>query len=203
MELTIDNFTYSIGKNRDIKLENGIYYFKCCKCGKYKPVEEFEKRWNHSKTEKNNLRSDCKKCRCEESRLYHFYRRRRYTDQVAKDIMIHLDKFKHDMDYHTKVILLRHAKQYAKKIGIEFAITIKDINIPALCPILNKPFILHDKSYTYSIDRIDNSKGYIKGNVAIISRLANIMKNKATEEELTNFSKNILSYIKKQSKLRE
>ena len=40
MELTIDNFTYSIGKNRDIKLENGIYYFKCCKCGKYKPVEE-------------------------------------------------------------------------------------------------------------------------------------------------------------------
>ena len=148
MELTIDNFTYSIGKNRDIKLENGIYYFKCCKCGKYKPVEEFEKRWNHSKTEKNNLRSDCKKCRCEESRLYHFYRRRRYTDQVAKDIMIHLDKFKHDMDYHTKVILLRHAKQHAKKIGIEFAITIKDINIPALCPILNKPFILHDKSYT-------------------------------------------------------
>lgn len=43
MELTIDNFTYSIGKNRDIKFENGIYYFKCCKCGKYKPVEEFEK----------------------------------------------------------------------------------------------------------------------------------------------------------------
>ena len=41
--------------------------------------------------------------------------------------MIHLDKFKHDMDYHTKVILLRHAKQHAKKIGIEFAITIKDI----------------------------------------------------------------------------
>ena len=192
MELTIDNFTYSIGKNRDIKFENGIYYFKCCKCGKYKPVEEFEKRWNHSKTEKNNLRSDCKKCRCEESRLYHFYRRRRYTDQVAKDIMIHLDKFKHDMDYHTKVILLRHAKQHAKKIGIEFAITIKDINIPALCPILNKPFILHDKSYTYSIDRIDNSKGYTKDNIQWVCLGINYMKSKSTDDKLHEFIKLII-----------
>ena len=72
-----------------------------------------------------------------------------------------------------------------------------DLVIPDKCPILNKPFILHDKKYTYSIDRIDNSKGYIKGNICIISRLANMMKNWATNEELITFSENIVSYIKR------
>ena len=36
MDLTINNFTYSIGKNRKKKLENGLNNLKCCKCGKKK-----------------------------------------------------------------------------------------------------------------------------------------------------------------------
>ena len=35
-----------------------------------------------------------------------------------------------------------------------------------------------------SIDRKDSSKGYVKGNVAIISRRANLLKNNATIAEL-------------------
>lgn len=44
------------------------------------------------------------------------------------------------------------------------------------------------------IDKIDNSKGYVKGNIQIISMKANAMKNSASLEELHTFCKNILRY---------
>ena len=45
---------------------------------------------------------------------------------------------------------------------------------------------------SHSIDRIVNGKGYIKNNVWVISRLANIVKNDSTIDELKIFCKNII-----------
>jgi hypothetical protein len=36
-----------------------------------------------------------------------------------------------------------------------------------------------------SLDRIDNNKGHVKGNVRMISYRANVLKSDATVEELT------------------
>jgi hypothetical protein len=45
---------------------------------------------------------------------------------------------------------------------------------------------VHDGSPT--LDRIDNAKGYVKGNVCVISKKANTMKNNATPEEVRKLS---------------
>jgi hypothetical protein len=93
-------------------------------------------------------------------------------------------------------IIWYRSKQTAKARGFEFNLDIEDIIIPDKCPLLeiDLSFGVENKHLPnyYSIDRIDNSKGYIKGNVQIISRLANTMKNNATKEQLITFSKNIL-----------
>lgn len=200
MELIDNKRTYCINysgiyivfsKNRKFKIDNDKIYFFCIKCKQFKELDNFELKKD------NYIRSNCKQCRTEESRLYHYFRRRKFDENQVKEKMIHRDRLKHDKEYHYKAYLINHSKQRAIKKGLEFTITPDDIIIPDKCPILNKPFILLDNKYNYSLDRIDNSKGYIPGNVKVISRLANTMKNNATNEELEAFAHNILSYIKK------
>lgn len=74
--------------------------------------------------------------------------------------------------------IYNRAKSRANKKGIEFNIELSDIVIPDVCPVLKL------KEFTPSIDRIDPSKGYIKGNIRIISNRANMLKNNASVEEL-------------------
>jgi hypothetical protein len=48
--------------------------------------------------------------------------------------------------------------------------------------ILKFPERFNDKSYTASLDRIDSSKGYIKGNVQWVHKDINMMKNKLNQD---------------------
>lgn len=93
--------------------------------------------------------------------------------------------------------MIANARERSKIKGYEFSITDDDIVIPEVCPLLNVPFVLGEKGnyeYTPTIDRIDNSKGYTKDNIWIITKKANSMKNSATPEELNTFCSNILRY---------
>jgi len=114
------------------------------------------------------------------------------------------DKFKEKLckwreNNHEKAILLR-AKQRAKQKEFEFNLEVVDIVIPLKCPILDIEIIRNKKGglkeNSPSLDRIDNTKGYIKGNIMVISNKANTMKNNATPKELTKFARWILKIYK-------
>ncbi len=94
----------------------------------------------------------------------------------------------------------QRAKMRAKENGREFNLEVSDIVIPDVCPVLGISLNMNSgKSGAYrnspSLDRIDNSKGYTKDNIQVISQLANAMKCHATNEELHKFAQWILSNV--------
>lgn len=101
------------------------------------------------------------------------------------------------MDYRIKPPdskeIYRKLKQSAKKRNIEFTITVSDINdlsFPITCPVLGIPLRWHREMAqddSYSVDRVDTTKGYIPGNLEVISLKANRAKNNLTEEEIKKF----------------
>lgn len=90
-----------------------------------------------------------------------------------------------------ELYLLRSAKARANKNGLAFDITINDIHIPNFCPNLDIPLecsVGKVSQNSPSIDRKIPSLGYIKGNIQVISHLANSMKNCATPYLLLKFA---------------
>ena len=86
------------------------------------------------------------------------------------------------------------ARTRSRQNGAEFTIIKEDIIIPKICPILGLELV---KGNGYlpnamSLDRVDYEKGYIPGNVRVISRKANIMKADLTIDLLEK----IINYIK-------
>lgn len=95
-------------------------------------------------------------------------------------------------DRNVEKRMYKNAKSRATRANILFNLEVSDIVVPPKCPILNIDF-KHDnrkipKFNSPSLDRIDNNKGYVKGNVQVISYRANTMKGDATPEELLQFA---------------
>ena len=95
---------------------------------------------------------------------------------------------------HSQPILrmMHSVRKSAKRRGLGVDLCANDLlPLPKVCPILGI-----ELDYTYgskygraqrnspSVDRIDSSKGYVKGNVQVISMRANTLKSDSTIPEL-------------------
>lgn len=103
-----------------------------------------------------------------------------------------------------KVRLLRTVKCRAKKAGLQFDLTVENIDWPTHCPVFGFELDYkagHNAPNGISLDRFDNTKGYVKENVNVISRRANTLKKDATADELIkvlDYLCNPFSYASKQ-----
>jgi hypothetical protein len=84
-------------------------------------------------------------------------------------------------------MLLGQIKSRCKRKNIICTITVDDIKFPTHCPILGIELFVGTGMGPVmngpSVDRIIPELGYVPGNVHVVSRLANTMKNMGTLEE--------------------
>lgn len=111
---------------------------------------------------------------------------RGYTDDNRDAINRNNDRYR---EKHPIRIMLRLAKTRAQNQNVPYNLTVEDIIIPDVCPLLKVPFVKHTR-YAASIDRIDPKKGYVVGNIVIISLMANQMKSSASFLEICAFCEN-------------
>ena len=103
-----------------------------------------------------------------------------------------------DWKYKPAKAMLNNSKRRAKVNNLEHTITVDDIVIPDRCPILNillQTGSREQHSNAPSIDRIDNTKGYTKDNIVIISNRANMLKRNATINELVLLGEYYKKYV--------
>lgn len=164
---------------------NGLLF--CNRCKQRKPVEVF----SSDATRKCGRASRCKECdreratpRTREQKDRHAAYKRDPANLPHVRAVFHAWR-------HTNrgrlAIMVHHAKKRAAERGLPFDITFEDLSIPERCPLLDIP-ITFGKGKTHagspSLDRIDPSLGYVRGNVWVISYRANAIKHDANADEL-------------------
>jgi len=120
------------------------------------------------------------------------YHQKRYAED-KQGFKTRLKELRKDVRYQ----MVANAKQRAKKTGIPFDLHFTDLVLPDVCPILGIPLQKGEgrrEDYSPSIDRVHNDRGYVKGNVAIISWKANKMKSDLSLETTKSLVKYMESY---------
>jgi hypothetical protein len=98
-----------------------------------------------------------------------------------------------------KTVLCAQARARGRRRGFEATIMPEDLVWPSHCPVLGLKLDYPERSGMRgqqnaqanwpSLDRWDSTKGYVPGNVFVISYRANTLKNAATYEEILKVAK--------------
>lgn len=168
----------------------------CKKCNTWKDLSEFSTRI--TKRHKNiQYREVCKTCSVSN------VKKSKYTDPSYRKALRIADPRK---------VMLVHARKRASEKGFECTITLDDIVIPESCPLLQIPIFVCTSELTGkhgpcdnspSLDRLDNSKGYVPGNILVVSFRANSLKRDSSIAELELLLKNLKTVLNKPDELLE
>lgn len=177
-------------KRTEVIYVDNVASKRCSHCGRVLPLTLFSR----SNTSAVGYRSWCKECinttrDPDENR----HRCKRYYEVRGREL---LRSYKEN---NIQMYLYTSARSRARKRGEEFSIEPSDIIIPTNCPILGIPLEYHrggKQDNSYSLDRIDSTKGYIKDNIWVISLRANRIKNDATVNELRLISDAVENKLK-------
>lgn len=152
-------------KTRIVQID-GVEHHHCGKCKQYKLPEEFYA----NKRSLSGRGSYCKPCMREYSSTEEWseWRKQRYYKNPARTIWM-------------------EAKSRARKLQIPFDLEPEDCQIPEFCPVLGiklsgKGFGTKSET-TPTLDRMNNLKGYVKGNVKVISWKANRLKSDCNDPQ--------------------
>ena len=145
----------------------------CSKC----KVEQEEKDFFRAKHGKNGLSAHCKKC--------HRVRNKRWMAANKNRSRQWNRKWRDSRPMRAAFTV---AKSGAGRRGIPFTIEFSDLFLPQHCPVLGIELDYSSgkgvaKDNSPSLDRLDSSRGYIPGNVNVISWRANVVKNSGTAAE--------------------
>lgn len=99
-------------------------------------------------------------------------RRKRYNSTAHTDLKVYA-KF-----------MVWEKRRKCKKLGIAFNLTVEDVIVPAYCPVLGIEIKRGNTDNAASIDRIKPNRGYVKGNIIIVSKLANQIRTNATSKQI-------------------
>ena len=128
-------------------------------------------------SKKDGLRTICKSCTTINESSDEYKKKARDRKRIEHKIFPEINM--HSM-----------AKVRAKIQNVPFNISKTDIKIPDKCPILGITLQVNSGKVSYnspSLDRIVPEKGYVVGNIHVVSHLANTMKSSASKESLIKF----------------
>lgn len=139
----------------------------CIKCYQKKELNDFREN-----------RNSCRKCETAYTKLF-------FQSQFGKEYRKQWQT--KDRIERPERSMLRAARKRAKQLNIPFNLSEEDIVIPEYCPVLGIKIGRNEKvsgPSSPTLDRIIPELGYVKGNVAVISKRANTIKNDASIADL-------------------